>query len=185
MVSQYIYSDDQGRSWHITAPAGRNTNESMAVALDDGTLMANMRSMDGKHRRVVAVSSDNGRSWSEQSRDAALVEPECQASLIRYSALSKGQDKNRLLFSNPASMKRENMTIRLSYDEGKTWPISRTIWPNLAGYSCLAVLPDGSVGLFYEHGLQHSTDQLAFVRFTLEWLTDGKDKGCTPIPACW
>ncbi len=177
VFTHYIYSDDRGRSWHITPPAGRNTNESMLVTLDDGTLMANMRGTDGTHRRLVAISSDNGRSWSEQTHDATLIEPQCQASLIRYSALSNGQDRNRLLFANPASTKRENMTVRLSYDEGKTWPISKTVWPNLAGYSCLAVLPDGSVGLFYEHGLQHSTDQLAFVRFTLEWLTGGKDNG--------
>ncbi len=185
MFSHFIYSDDQGRSWQITPPSGHHTNESMAVTLEDGTLIANMRSMDGKHHRMVATSSDNGRTWGEQIPDTALIEPECQASLIRYSARSKdqglnGQGKNRLLFSNPASTKRENMTIRLSYDEGKTWPISKTLWPGLAGYSCLAVLPDGSVGLFYEHGFQHSTDQLAFVRFTLEWLTDGKDKGFVP-----
>ncbi len=175
--SQYIYSDDHGHSWQITEPAGQNTNESMIVSLDDGTLMANMRSMDGMHRRMVAISNDQGRSWSKQIPDTELIEPQCQASLIRYSAISNGQDKNRLLFANPASTKRENMTVRLSYDEGKTWPVSKTIWPNLAGYSCLAVLPDGSVGMFYEHGVQHSTDQLAFVRFTLEWLTGGKDMG--------
>jgi sialidase-1 len=179
MASHYLTSDDQGRSWHITASAGRNTNESMAITLEDGTVMANMRGMDGKHRRMVAISRDHGISWEEQTHDAVLVDPECQASLIRYSARSNGQGRNRLLFCNPASTKRENMTIRLSYDEGKTWPISKVIWPSLAGYSCLSVLPDGSVGLFYEHGLQHSTDQLAFVRFTLEWLTNGKDKGFT------
>lgn len=185
MFSHFITSDDQGRSWQITPPSGHHTNESMAVTLEDGSLMANMRSMDGKHQRMVAISSDNGCTWGEQDRDATLIEPECQASLIRYSSRSKeldlnGQTKNRLLFANPASTKRKNMTIRLSYDEGKTWPISKTLWPSLAGYSCLAVLPDGSVGLFYEHGFQHSTDQLAFVRFTLEWLTDGKDLGFVP-----
>lgn len=130
MYTRFIYSDDHGVSWKITVPSGRNTNESMCVELDDGTLMANMRG-----------------------------------------------NKNRLLFSNPASTKRENMTVRLSYDEGKTWPVSKTIYPGLAGYSSLALLPDGSIGMFYEHGAQHDTDQLTFVRFTMEWLTDGKDKG--------
>ncbi len=180
LYSHFIYSDDHGATWKITAPAGRNTNESMGVVLDDGRLMANMRSMDGKHQRIVSVSSDGGKTWSAQYHDATLIEAECQASLIRYSCLSAGDDKNRLLFANPASTKRENMTIRLSYDEGQTWPISKSIWPGVAGYSALAVLPDGSVGLFYEHGVQHATDQLAFVRFTLEWLTSGKDKGFKP-----
>jgi len=173
--TRYIYSDDHGVSWKITVPAGRNTDESMCVELDDGTLMANMRG--SKKQRAVAISNDKGISWEPMSYDKTLIGPNCQASFIRYSSLSNGDDKNRLLFSNPASTKRENMTVRLSYDEGKTWPVSKTIYPGLAGYSSLAVLPDGSIGMFYEHGAQHDTDQLTFVRFTMEWLTDGKDKG--------
>ncbi len=173
--SRYIYSDDHGVSWQITAPAGRNTNESMCIELDDGTLMVNMRG--DKKKRAVAISNNQGRSWKPMHYDEALIGPNCQASLIRYSSLSNGDDKNRLLFSNPASTKRENMTVRLSYDEGKTWLVAKTIYPGRAAYSSLAVLPDGSVGLLYEHGPQHDTDQITFVRFTLEWLTDGMDKG--------
>ena len=174
--SRLVYSDDQGVSWKITAPMGRDTNESMCVELDDGRLMANMRSTI-LQQRVVAISDDQGHSWEPMDDGEKLIGPQCQASLIRYSSLSNGDDKNRLLFSNPASTKRENMTIRMSYDEGKTWPVSKTIYAGKAAYSSLAVLPDGSVGLFYEHGPQHDTDQLSFVRFTIEWLTDGKDKG--------
>ncbi len=174
--SRLVYSDDHGVSWKITAPMGRDTNESMCVELDDGRLMANMRSTI-LQQRVVAISDDQGHSWEPMDDGEKLIGPQCQASLIRYSSLSNGDDKNRLLFSNPASTKRENMTIRMSYDEGKTWPVSKTIYHGLAGYSSLAVLPDGSVGMLYEHGSQHDTDQLNFVRFTIEWLTDGKDKG--------
>ncbi len=158
--TRFIYSDDHGASWKITVPAGRNTSESMIVELDDGTLMANMRG--NKKLRAVAISNDNGNSWEPMYYDETLIGPNCQASLIRYSSLSNGDDKNRLLFSNPASTKRENMTVRLSYDEGKTWPVSKTIYPGLAGYSSLAVLPDGSIGMFYEHGAQHDTDICAF-----------------------
>ena len=107
-----------------------------------------------------------------------LPGPECQASLIRYSSVVDGHKRNRLLFSNPAStVKRENLTIRLSYDEGKTWPIAKVIDSGKSAYSSLAVLPDGSVGVFYEHGEEHDTDQLTFVRFTIDWLTDGEDHG--------
>jgi sialidase-1 len=173
--SRMIYSDDHGETWEITPPMGRNTNESMCVELDDGRLMANMRGAV-KHR-TVTISSDQGQTWKPMTNAETLIGPQCQASLIRYSSLSNGDDRNRLLFCNPASTKRENMTVRLSYDEGKTWPVSKVIYPGKSGYSSLAVLPDGSVGLFYEHGPQHDTDQLSFVRFTIEWLTDGQDKG--------
>jgi sialidase-1 len=137
--------------------------------------MANMRGFI--KQGTVSISEDQGRSWEPMNGGEKLIGPQCQASLIRYSSLSNGDDKNRLLFSNPASTKREKMTVRLSYNEGKTWPVSKTIYPGLAAYSSLAVLPDGSVGMLYEHGPQHDTDQLSFVRFTIEWLTDGKDKG--------
>jgi sialidase-1 len=173
--SRLIYSDDHGKTWSITPAMARDTNESMVVELDDGRLMANMRGF--KKKRTVAISNDQGQSWEPMSSGEALIGPQCQASFIRYSSLSDGDDRNRLLFSNPASTKRENMTVRLSYDEGKTWPIFKTIYPGKADYSSLAVLPDGTVGMFYEHGPQHGTDQLTFVRFTLEWLTDGEDKG--------
>jgi sialidase-1 len=155
---------------------GRDTNESMCVELDDGRLMANMRSTKLK-QRVVSVSDDQGNTWQPMSDDQILIGPQCQASLIRYSSLANGDDKNRLLFSNPASTKREMMTVRLSYDEGKTWPVSKLIYLGKAAYSSLTVLPDGSVGMLYENGPQHDTDQLTFVRFTIEWLTDGKDRG--------
>jgi len=83
--------------------------------------------------------------------------------------------KNRLLFANPASTKREKMTVRISYDEGRTWPASKTVYPGPSAYSCLAVLPDGSIGLLYERGITNPYESVTFARFTLEWLTDGKD----------
>jgi sialidase-1 len=175
--THYIYSDDHGESWQMSPPAGTNVNESMLVELDDGTLMANMRGRTKQHQRVVATSKDGGETWSPQQFDATLVEPECQASFIRYSSKTDGHDRSRLLFSNPASTKRENLTIRLSYDEGKTWPVSKVLHQGKAAYSSMAVLPDGSVGIFYERGAQYSTDQLTFTRFTLDWLTNGEDKG--------
>src|SRR5262249_48621608 len=76
-----------------------------------------------------------GASWSKPVEDQALIEPVCQASIVRYPRQRGGP-----LFSNPASKKREKMTIRLSQDEGKTWPVARTIHEGPAAYSCLAVL---------------------------------------------
>ncbi len=170
-----IYSDDHGESWHITPAAGRNTNESMVVELADGSLMVNMRSRYGTNRRAVAISSDQGRTWEGFRHDPALIEPVCQASFIRCTAKADGHMKNRLLFANPASTKREKMTVRISYDEGRTWPASKTVYPGPSAYSCLAVLPDGSIGLLYERGITNPYESVTFARFTLEWLTDGKD----------
>ena len=175
LYSRYIHSDDHGATWRITPPAGRETNESMLVELDNGALMANMRSGHGKNQRAVAYSHDGGQTWEDFHHDPNLPEPVCQAALLRYSSVRDGAARSRLLFSNPASKERENMTVRLSYDEGRTWPVSRVIFPGPAAYSCMAVLPDGSVGVFYERGEKSAAERMTFTRFTLDWLTDGAD----------
>lgn len=56
------------------------------------------------------------------TEDTGLIEPDrgCQASRLLYTTKSE-HGRNRLLFSNPASVRRSNFNIRLSYDEGRTW----------------------------------------------------------------
>jgi len=84
--------------------------------------------------------------------------------------------RSRLLFSNPAGTKRERMTVRLSYDAGKTWPVSKLINGGPSAYSCLTVLPDGTIGCLYERGEKRYSERITFARFGLEWLTDGADR---------
>lgn len=169
-------SDDHGQTWRMGGLVAPGTNECQVVELADGSLMMNMRSYRGKNCRLMAISRDGGESWSDVKDDPTLIEPVCQASFIRYTSTRDGYAKNRLLFANPASKRRENMTVRLSYDEGKTWPVSKVLHAGPAAYSCLAVLPDGSIGLLYERGEKNAYEAIAFARFNLEWLTDGKDQ---------
>ena len=72
------------------------------------------------------------------------------------------------------------MTVRLSYDEGRTWPVAKLIHAGGSAYSCLIVLPDKTIGLLYEKSASDYNNDadhtITFARFTLEWLTDGKDK---------
>jgi len=163
MHSHVIYSDDRGRSWRLGGSAGEKTNESAVVELRDGSLMLNMRNYRGQNRRAVAWSRDRGQSWSEPVVDDALIEPVCQASLIRY-------DKRRLLFSNPADTRRVNMTVRMSLDEGKSWPVARRIHAGPSAYSSLAVLRSGRIGLLYERGDQRPYERITFACFNREWL---------------
>jgi sialidase-1 len=152
------------------------------VELADGTLMLNARIQEGgQGKRGISSSKDGGETWSDLKLDPTLIEPVCQASLIRYS-LAAEDGRNRLLFSNPASAPpkgktkgdRVNMTVRLSCDEGKTWPISKSLHEGPSAYSCLAVLPDGDIGCLYEGG-ETRYGEIVFARFSLEWLTDGKE----------
>ena len=91
--------------------------------------------------------------------------------------MAEGYEKNRLLFSGPASsISRVNMTVRVSYDEADTWPVAKTINPGGSAYSCLTVMKDGTIGLLYENGKRIPCERISFARFNLEWLTDGKDR---------
>lgn len=167
------YSDDRGKSWQVGGEVGPDMSESQVVELADGTLMLNMRSYRGKHCRATATSNDGGATWSAIRDDTTLVEPVCQASFLRYT-LADEHGKNRLLFCNPAHTKsRINGTVRLSYDEGETWAVAKTLVPGSFAYCCLTVLKDLSMGCLYE---TNDYGKICFARFTLEWLTDGQDQ---------
>ena len=68
------------------------------------------------------------------------------------------------------------MTVRLSYDEGKTWPVKKLIHAGPSSYSIMVRLPNGEIGLLFEGGEKHRREWIRFVRFSLDWLTDGADK---------
>lgn len=158
--SHVIYSDDHGKTWKLGGVTDWSMNECAVVELSDGRLMLNMRNYRGNNRRGVAISNDGGESWSEVRDDPALIEPVCQASLIR---LPKGE----LVFSNPASKKRERLTVRFSTDQGQTWPTSRLLYEGSAAYSSLAALPDGKIGILFE---RDSYKTITFTTFDHAWL---------------
>lgn len=164
--SHVIYSDDGGKTWKLGGVVGPQCNESQAVELADGAVMLNMRTYQGNNRRLVAISKNGGESFTDPVEDAALIEPVCQASILRLPGEGGG-----ILFSNPASTKRERMTVRLSRDEGKTWPHAKVLHTGPAAYSCLTVLPSGEVGCLYERGEKQPYEEIAFARFDRGWLT--------------
>jgi sialidase-1 len=167
--SHIIFSDDHGATWQLGGIEDEKTNESTIVERADGSLLHNMRSYRKKNRRAVATSADGGATWSPVTLDEALIEPVCQASILRGTWPEAGE-RSRILFSNPASTKRNKMTVRVSYDEGATWPVSKLIYPGPAAYSSLVMLPDKSVGCLFECGQTNSYETISLARFPLAWL---------------
>lgn len=164
-------SDDHGKNWYFIDTPIKPANESKIVELVDGSWMINSR-YNGKGIRFIHTSIDEGTTWLSKP-DSTLIDPGCNASIIRYTSVKDGADKNRLLFSN-AKMKnkRMNMTLRISYDEGKTWTEGKTIYKGGSAYSSMSILANGDIGLFFE---KDNYKENAFVRISLEWLTDGND----------
>lgn len=185
-----FYSDDHGATWKLGGTIGINTSECQFVELANGSLMVMSRNESAEDapdnlRHLCAISSDGGENWSFVRRVEELITPRCHGPIERYSLATSG-DKDRLLFSSPASPFRQkehpygryNLTVRLSCDEGATWTAGKTIWPHPASYSDMVVLPDHTVAIVYERGDKGTAnywDALHFARFNLEWLTDGRD----------
>ncbi len=173
-----FYSDDHGKTWQLSESVKvPSSNESIAVELSDGQLMQNIRHQNGSQReRLVALSSDGGNSWDTTYFDAQLPSPVCQASIIYYQLPNK---KRAILFSNPNSKSsRKNMTVRASFDEGKTWLISRIIREGESAYSDLVVQKNKEIGLLYEHG---NDGGIHFAQFNFNWLTNGKNHTDNPF----
>ena len=151
--SHIIYSDDGGSSWSIggTTPQDQ-VNECSVAEIGKGKLILNMRNYDRTQmNRKISISNDYGESWGDIYDDKALVEPICQASILRYSF--KGFGRNDLLFINPADKnKRLNMTLRLSNDLGRTWKGEFLLHEGPSAYSDITKLRNGNVGCLFEAG---------------------------------
>lgn len=158
--SHVIYSDDHGKTWAIGGVHQGYTNESTVAELADGRIYQNMRSYKKENRRRVSYSNDGGLTWSDDTTDDTLIEPVCQGSVLTHTP--KDSEDSVLLFSNPASPKRERMTVRLSRDGGATWPTSWLLYEGPSAYSDLVSLPDGRIGCLYERGEKGAYESIVF-----------------------
>ncbi|MEU6119327.1 sialidase family protein [Streptomyces sp. NPDC047117] len=189
-----MYSDDGGRNWRTgaldtwrTAQDGtfrQKPSEMTLVERSDGTVYVNGREQDGTDlgHRTAAVSRDGGKSFARPFEAIPdLYSPMVQGSLVRLQSRSPG-GQGRLLFAAPADPdRRRTMTIRSSYDDGRTWEGAdrgARITTDWSGYSDLANIAPGEVGLLYEGGAVDARDEIRFARFTEDWL--GPRRGPDP-----
>ena len=170
--SHLIISDDGGKTWRLGAGEDNELekgNESTVAQLKNGDLMLNMRNAyvdnyqaQGSARRV-AISHDAGESFAAADiyHDRMLLEPICQGSLLNYTP--KGKLTDVLLFSNPASTVRRNMTVKKSQDSGQSWSVVFQDSHSHAAYSDLVSLQNGDVALLYETGKKNAYEAIRFV----------------------
>ncbi len=168
-----IYSDDNAQTWQVsTCRATENGGEAKLVELQNGDVLMSIRN-EGK--RVFVHSPDKGMSWGTPYTVGELPDPSCNGDIIRFTSKSNGYQKTRILHSIPYSVSRVNVSVLMSYDEGTTWPVRKSIYTGASAYSSLTILRDGTIGLYYEVG-EYEHYQMYFVRFSANWLTDGRDK---------
>lgn len=171
--SNITYSKDHGKTWVTSNPAYQDVTECSVVQLGDGALMLNMR--DNRNRgnkdvngRRICTTIDLGESWKEHPTSRrALVEPTCMASLHRHEYMEEGKKKSMLLFVNPNNYgTRDNLTLKVSFDDGMTWPEEHWILFDQyrsTGYSCITSIDENSIGILYES----SQSDLAFIKINL------------------
>ena len=152
--STVIWSKDHGENWSIGTGAKSNTTEAQVIELDNGSLMLNMRDNRGGSRSVY-ISSDLGDTWEmHPTSRSALIEPVCNASLIKGAFLVNGTEQKLVLFVNPNSTKgRHHMTIKASTDDGMSWPEENWLLLDQGrgrGYPSMTRIDDHHIGVLYE-----------------------------------
>ncbi|WLQ51799.1 exo-alpha-sialidase [Streptomyces poriferorum] len=160
------YSDDHGATWKTGTPVGPGGDENKTVELNDGTIMLNNRSAP---YRTIAYSTDGGVTYTPFVQDTELPDPANNGSIMRYApdAPASNPQSSWLLFSNTEATSRKNLTVKMSCDNGKTWPIKKVVDAGAAAYSTLTRLPDGRLGLLYERG---NYEHITYSSFDLKWL---------------
>lgn len=159
--SNITFSKDNGKTWVTSNPAYSDVTECMAVELEDGSVMLNMRdnrnrnNKDESNGRRICITKDLGETWSEHPTSRkALIEPVCMGSIHRHEFFEKGKKKSILLFSNPDSrVARNRITIKTSFDNGETWPKENQVMLyeySGRGYSCLTSVNEHVIGIIYE-----------------------------------
>lgn len=166
-ASHAIFSDDHGKTWKLGGVIRPHMNECQVVELFDGkgTLLMDMRSYRGLAQRAQSRSSDGGVTWTEAVDVPVLVEPICQASILRWENAG-GASPGWLIFSNPAHNKRRrNLIVRASDDNGATWSRSLVLQPGGAAYSCLVTLSNTAAACLYEFSDTKPYEKIIFARF--------------------
>lgn len=165
-----LYSDDHGATWHLGNVAADNTSEPQLVAMGDGSLLMNARTIagTGEHRTLI-TSRDSGLTWKPAESVTALVDNHCQGCLYRCFRSGSKQDFD-LIYTQPAHRNRTTVSAWLSDDDGRTWPFAQPLWNGPSAYTAMIRSQDGMICLLLECGDGDTHQQIAFMKFAPEWL---------------
>jgi sialidase-1 len=177
-----IYSDDFGKTWKrggIVADSSSeisNPNESMAVQLANDSVLLSIRSGSAIKRRAFSTSGDGINGWTKTRFEEELFDPTCMASIIALPSRNKNE-KPAITFVNPDSRNiekhpRQNLTVKLSYDNGYSWPVQKVLKRGASGYSDIAVDGDRTIYCLYETNTVGKNFNYSMVlkKFNRNWL---------------
>lgn len=167
------------RQWNFTGIAQQYTRESQVVQTTNMGAGASHIYLNGRNfsptpgHRYFARSTNGANQFTEFGIDLSLIEPVTRTwtgvvcSIERLSIMP-----SIIVFSGPANATvRSDLTLRFSYDEAQTWPISRTLYSGLSAYSDIAVIDNGNnIAVIFENGEETFADQISVAIVPFLWI---------------
>ena len=166
--SRILLSKDKGVTWQMSERIDsglgfHNGNiEPSLLERREGGVLCLMRTGSKRYRTWRSVSTDGGVRWT-QPTEIEIPNPNAALDLLRLGsgnvlmALNPVPEGNRIL-----------LRLRLSTDDGATWPLFRDVerGPDYSSYPSLIQGPDGRIHMTYSRrdgGIKHSTFNEAWV----------------------
>lgn len=164
-VQEYIiYSDDEGDTWKFSTQSAYNGgDESKLVELADGTVMISVRQSG---QRGYNTSTDGGVTWGTQAKWADIDGNACNGDILYVN-------KHVMLHSYPNNGSRKNVTIKASFDSGKSWSNPYVVCAPSSCYSTMDVTKDGDIAIFYEDNACSTGFVLNYVVLPTSFIYEG------------
>lgn len=172
-----IMSEDGGQSWHFNGTSGTtNADEPKTLERNNGDLSIFVRANGYNYHNVT---SDDGVTWKyapETRFTSGINGTACDGEYMVWCSTLDKNPWNIAFQTLPNASSRMNVSIAISTDEGETFAEAKTICPWGSGYSTATVLPDGTLGVYFEEDGYNGgwNYTMRFVRFSLKWATDGQ-----------
>ena len=165
-----LLSDDHGHTWRRSEPAADHASEPQIVAMADGSLLMNARTIAGRGEyRTLVESRDDGLTWRPAKNVTAPIENHCQGCLYRCFR-SGSKEEYDLIFTQPGTRDRAEVEVIASEDGGRTWPFKQRLWRGRSAYTAMIRSQDGMICLLMECGEKDPYQQIAFMKFAPEWV---------------
>lgn len=173
----FFMSKDGGKNWYVSGTSGTTSaDEPKTLERNNGDLAISVRASGYNFHNVT---SDDGATWKYPSQTrftTGISGNACDGEYMVWCSTLEGNPWNIALQTLPNSGSRENVSIALSTDEGETFGAPKTICPRGSTYSAAVVLPDGTLGVYYEENGIYDGFVMRFVRFSLDWASNGQYK---------
>ena len=184
--SQHFYffmSKDGGQSWYVSGTSGTSgADEPKTLERNNGDLAISVRASGYNYYNYT---SNDGETWhlpSQTRFTSGISGNACDGEYMVWCSTVEGNPWDIAFQTLPNSGSRQNVSIALSTDEGATFGTPKTICPTGSAYSAAVVLPDGTLGVYYEENGVFGGYTMRFVRFSLDWASNGTYKFTDDAP---